>query len=91
MTDRIRGAKWFGATAMAFTAGVLFAVGPSASANQPVTGADFTTVNEGVDGTGHCQNGNPNVNCNVYDGKQYVWLSSGPGTSASSSACRLAS
>src|SRR5690349_16840121 len=51
-----------------------------ASANTPVTGAAFTTVNESVDGTGHCQNGNPNVNCNIYDGKQFVWLNGGPST-----------
>src|SRR5207249_2569517 len=43
-----------------------------------VTGAAFTTVNENVDGTGHCKNGNPNVNCNIYDGKEYVWLNGGP-------------
>jgi hypothetical protein len=49
-----------------------------ANANTPVSGAAFTTVNEGVDGTGHCQNGNPNTNCNIYDGKQYVWLNGGP-------------
>lgn len=49
----------------------------SAHAN-PVTGAAFTTVDENVDGSGHCQNGNPQVNCNIYDGKQYVWLSGGP-------------
>jgi hypothetical protein len=43
-----------------------------------VTGAGFTTINEGVDGTGHCKNGNPNVNCNIYDGKDFVWLNGGP-------------
>src|SRR5438105_5801101 len=43
-----------------------------------VTGAAFTTVNEGVDLAGHCQNGNPLVNCNIYDGKEYVWLNGGP-------------
>ena len=47
----------------------------SASAASP---AAFTSVNEAVDGTGHCQNGNPNVNCNIYDGKQYVWMNGGP-------------
>jgi hypothetical protein len=51
-----------------------------ANANAPVSGAAFTSVNEGVDGTGHCQNGNPNNNCNIYDGKQYVWLNGGPST-----------
>jgi hypothetical protein len=52
----------------------------AAVANSPVTGAAFTTVNEPVDGTGHCKNGNPNNNCNIYDGKQYVWLNGGPST-----------
>jgi hypothetical protein len=63
-------------TLVAAAAAALFLV-PAAFA---VTGAGFTTVNEGVDGTGHCQNGNPNVNCNIYDGKQYVWLNGGPST-----------
>lgn len=54
-----------------------------ASANTPVSGAVYTTVNPDVDGTGHCLNGGPGadaglVNCNIYDGKQYVWLSGGP-------------
>jgi hypothetical protein len=44
----------------------------------PVTGAAFTTVDEAADGTGHCQNGNPQVNCNLYSGKKYVWLNGGP-------------
>jgi hypothetical protein len=35
-----------------------------------VSGAGFTTVNEAVDGSGHCENGNPGANCNLYDGKQ---------------------
>jgi hypothetical protein len=43
-----------------------------------VSGAGFTTVNEAMDGSGHCENGNPGVNCNLYDGKQYVWLNGGP-------------
>src|SRR5437763_359072 len=50
--------------------------------NSPVTGAVFTTTDPDVDGTGHCQNGNEAVNCNIYDGKQYVWLTGGPGTSS---------
>jgi hypothetical protein len=58
-----------------FGAGIFTA---AASAHNPVSGAAFTTVNESVDGTGHCKNGNPNVNCNIYDGKQYVWLNGGP-------------
>jgi hypothetical protein len=53
---------------------------PGAAANNPVTGAAFTSVNEGVDGTGHCKNGNPNNNCNIYDGKEFVWLNGGPST-----------
>ncbi len=43
-----------------------------------VSGAAYTTVNPSVDGPGHCKNGNPSVNCNIYDGKQYVWLNGGP-------------
>jgi hypothetical protein len=53
---------------------------PAASANNPVTGAAFTTTNTTVDGTGHCKNGNENVNCNIYDGKEFVWLNGGPST-----------
>ncbi|MCV0403834.1 MAG: hypothetical protein K5924_08990 [Chloroflexi bacterium] len=40
--------------------------------------ATFTTVNDSFDGTGHCKNGNPGVNCNIYDGKEFVWLNGGP-------------
>jgi hypothetical protein len=47
-----------------------------------VSGAAFTTVNEAVDGAGHCKNGNPAVNCNIYDGKQFVWLNGGPAAAA---------
>jgi hypothetical protein len=50
----------------------------TALANTPVSGAAFTTVNEGLDGPDHCKNGNPNNNCNIYDGKEYVWLNGGP-------------
>jgi hypothetical protein len=71
------------------SAGALLAMGLTqalpvqrVAANAPVTGAAFTTVNESVDGTGHCQNGNPTVNCNIYDGKQYVWLDGGPATAS---------
>lgn len=48
---------------------------PSALA---VSGAGWTTVNTATDGSNHCKNGNPGVNCNIYDGKQYVWLNGGP-------------
>ena len=41
-------------------------------------GAAYTTVDPAVDGTGHCWNGNPGVNCNIYNGKPYVWLNGGP-------------
>lgn len=51
-----------------------------ASANTPVSGAAFTTTNTNVDGTGHCKNGNEDVNCNIYDGKDFVWLNGGPST-----------
>jgi hypothetical protein len=54
--------------------GLTLAVGVA----QAASGGAFTSVNETVDGTGHCANGNPNVNCNIYDGKQYVWLDGGP-------------
>ena len=43
-----------------------------------VTGAAFTTVNTAMDAAGHCLNGNPAINCNMYDGKKYVWLNGGP-------------
>lgn len=67
---------WLGATrillvglfAIVVPGALLFAASPAA----------FTSVNETVDGTGHCQNGNPNVNCNIYGGKQYVWMNGGP-------------
>jgi hypothetical protein len=71
------------ALAIAATFAVAAVVGStslSAQANQPVTGAAFTTVNETVDGPDHCKNGNPGINCNIYDGKQYVWLNGGPDT-----------
>lgn len=55
-------------------------VSATASANTPVNGAAFTTTNTGWDGTGHCRNGNEDVNCNIYDGKEFVWLNGGPDT-----------
>lgn len=51
-----------------------------ASVGAIVAGAGFTSVNESWDGSGHCLHGNPAVNCNIYDGKQYVWLNGGPTT-----------
>src|SRR6266513_6273102 len=72
--------RWFAAGASAFGILVVAALAGTAtvSAASPVTGAGFTTVNEAQDGTGHCHNGNPNINCNIYDGKAYVWLNGGP-------------
>ena len=58
----------------------IFALFPAlaATANTPLPHAAFTTTNTSLDGTGHCKNGNEAVNCNIYDGKQYVWLNGGP-------------
>jgi hypothetical protein len=63
---------------IAFIGLLLGLLSATAWANTPVSGAAFTTVNENYDGTGHCKNGNPNVNCNIYDGKEFVWLNGGP-------------
>src|SRR5438034_7961232 len=72
--------KWFGLRARLSMSGFAVAVAAARVAvpAAAVTGAGFTTVNEGVDGTGHCQNGNPAINCNIYDGKDFVWLNGGP-------------
>src|SRR5438874_1019648 len=55
---------------------------PAASANAGGPPATFTTINFDADGGNHCKNGQPDattvVNCNIYDGKQYVWLNGGP-------------
>src|SRR5947207_13344092 len=45
-----------------------------ATTSGAVSGAGFTTVNGG----NHCKNGNPGVNCNIYDAKDAVWLNGGP-------------
>lgn len=70
------------ALAAVVLAGVTFAVMRNQAHAGGVSGADFTTVNTTIDGTGHCLNGNGAVNCNLYDGKQYVWLSGGPSSAA---------
>jgi hypothetical protein len=57
---------------------IALAVAASGASAAGVTGAAFTTVNEFKDGAGHCKNGNPAVNCNIYDGKEFVWLNGGP-------------
>ena len=54
--------------------GALFALSTAGA----VPRATFTTVNTHYDGSGHCQNGNPQVNCNIYEAAQYVWLNGGP-------------
>lgn len=66
------------ATVLAVAAFVPALASPASAT--PVTGAAFTTVNEAMDGTGNCLNGNPDVNCDIYTGKQYVWLNGGPST-----------
>jgi hypothetical protein len=51
---------------------------PSHASLGIVTGAVTTTTNPqpaGPDDPGHCKNGNEAVNCNIYDGKEFVWLS----------------
>jgi len=61
----------------AFVAAVV-AIPTAQTKPTPVTGGVFTSVNEGTDGTGTCKNGNPQVNCNQYFDKRYVWLNGGP-------------
>jgi hypothetical protein len=48
-----------------------------------VTGAAFTTINavdavDPITTADLCKNGNPEVNCNIYGSKDYVWLNGGP-------------
>src|SRR6185436_17472625 len=69
-----------GLLALAIVGALVLAFGAFASNDPPVTGAAFTTTNTAVDGTGHCKNGNEDVNCNIYDGKDFVWLNGGPET-----------
>jgi hypothetical protein len=59
---------------------LLVAAALPAGVSAIVAGAGFTSVNETADGSGHCLHGNPAINCNIYDGKQYVWLNGGPTT-----------
>jgi hypothetical protein len=63
-------------------AAVLAAIAASALGAGPaaaqVSGAAFTTVNPAIDGPGKCMNGSGHINCNLYTGKQYVWLNGGP-------------
>jgi hypothetical protein len=53
-----------------------------AAAKSTVTGAQATTVDVSVDGSPHCFNGSGIPNCNIYDGKQYVWFSGLPDTAS---------
>jgi len=77
LTAERRGLRgWRGGLALLPLAAALVVV-PGAIGN-PVQKAAFTTVNEDKDGSGHCKNGNPDVNCNIYDGKDFVWLNGGP-------------
>src|SRR5438093_2237332 len=59
---------------------------PAGTANAGGPPATFTTINFDADGGNHCKNGQPDattvVNCNIYDGKQYVWLNGGPDNAA---------
>jgi len=54
---------------------VVALVAPSASAAPP---ASYTTVNVDYDLANHCKNGSGTVNCNIYDGKEFVWMNGGP-------------
>jgi hypothetical protein len=72
------------ATTLAVTAAALWLLLP-ASTSAVVSGAGFTTDNPDLatgDGAGHCLNGpggsTPSVNCNIYDGKPFVWINGGP-------------
>jgi len=59
---------------------------PSAFAVAGGPPATFTTINFDADGGNFCKNGQPAsetvVNCNIYGGKQYVWLNGGPENAA---------
>jgi hypothetical protein len=66
-------------TTLAVAAFGLGAPATPSFANVGVTGAAFTSVNVDADGAGHCKNGNPDINCNIYDLKRSVWLNGGPG------------
>jgi len=80
----VRRGAWIGFAVGIVLLGVL-AVAPGAmaastrgsvAAGGGVSGAVFTSIDTAVDGTGHCQNNA--INCNIYFGKQYVWLNGGP-------------
>ena len=58
---------------------LLAVVGLMVTSASAFAGAAYTTINSTVDGSGVlCHNGNPNVNCNQYFNKRYVWINGGP-------------
>jgi hypothetical protein len=59
----------------------IFALMPVLTASA-VAGAGFSGTNIPADGD-HCFNGPGIVNCNIYDGKQYVWINGGPANGTS--------
>jgi hypothetical protein len=65
---------------LVFVTGVfLLVLAPAAfagTAGGGVNGAVYTTIDVALDGPGHCQNSA--INCNIYSGKQFVWLNGGP-------------
>jgi len=85
--------KWFAALPMLGAAALVVACSdaptsasrstatPTVRLSGGVSGASFTTTNVAVDGPGHCRNGSgltDAINCNIYDGKIYVWIEGGP-------------
>lgn len=65
---------------LALTIGLLALALPASALAGPAT---YTGTDPFVDGPGRCLNGNQTaangpVNCNIYTGKQYVWLNAGP-------------
>src|SRR4051812_42195097 len=66
--------------ALAFGGSMAGPLGLSSTAHA-TSGAAFTTINSTADAGGAallCHNGNPNVNCNQYYAKGYVWINGGP-------------
>src|SRR5258708_1791124 len=59
---------------LALAAGLLVAV----VLGVPAALGAYTTIDPTVDPGVLCLNGNPLVNCNIYTGKQFVWMNGGP-------------
>jgi hypothetical protein len=70
---RVIGMRKLGIAVAAAALMVVFLPAGLGSADSPAT---FTTINPS-DGD-HCLNGPGVVNCNLYDGKEFVWLNGGP-------------